>query len=406
MKILKFILGFVMAFALAACTDSVSLSIEGEVGDGTVCKTCFITESEAVRMANEVFSKSFTRGSVRTVSDVECIMRKNRTRSTGEVSDTLAYVINYAENAGFAIMSADNRVFPLLAFNDHGNFNQANESVQVNFIDKLEGYIDQTAETSAVGYGLINVPSCWSCKSFINVCLGKRAPWNKYIDMEHPGCAIGCVSIAAALFLANSCGDITYHEEYFDMPSIMASLNKEWEDFDDNEYKDESNFGSTRSEAELAEEITYEYAVDRMAKFLYWLGEDLDTDYQPDSSWAYSYDAFQLCKSLSNGVITDYLSYNTNDVIEYLHNNYILYVDARQVGASTGHAFVMDGYAYCDNMDMTEKVNMFVHCDWGWDGQDNGFYAGPVFETAYGNYRGSTYFGAKRYGYSSFDIMF
>lgn len=406
MKILKFLFGFVMAFALVACMDSDALSIESEVGDGTEIKSCFITEGEAIRMANEVFSKNYTRNSALIVSDVQCILRKNQTRSYGLASDTLAYVINYEDDEGFAIMSADNRVYPLLAFNDKGNFNLANESVQVQFIDRIEGYIDQAGETNGVDYSFVSVPKCWYAKSFIKVCLGKRAPWNKYIDEDHPGCAIGCVSIAAALFLANSCDVLTYHEESFDMPSIMASLNKEWEYFDDNDYKDESAVDGTRSGAESAVEIPYEDAVDRMAKFLYWLGEDLNTDYQTNSSWAYSSDAFQLCKSLRDGAITNYLSYNTDDAVDYLHNNYILYVDARQVGASTGHAFVMDGYAYCDNMDMTEKVNMFVHCDWGWDGQDNGFYAGPVFETTYGNYRGSIYFGAKRYGYSSFDIMF
>lgn len=350
------------------------------------------------------FSPTVSQGGARTVSDVECILRKNRTRGTGSVSDTLAYVINYEGDEGFAILSADNRVFPLLAFNDRGNFNFANESVQLQFIDRIEGYIDQSVETNSADFNFINVPRCWYTESFIKVCLGKRAPWNKYIDEEHPGCAIGCVTIASALFLVNSCGVITYHGESFDMPSILAALNKEWESFDDNEYKDELVVDSTRSGAEL-EEIPYEYAVDRMAKLLYWLGEDLNTRYKENSSWAYSSDAFRLCKSLCDGAISNYMSYSTDDVIDYLHNNYILYVDATQVGASTGHAFVMDGYAYCDNMDMTEKVNMFVHCDWGWDGQDNGFYAGPVFETTYGNYKGSTYFGAKRYGYPSLDIM-
>lgn len=404
MKTLKSLLGFVMSFALAACADSGVIAIESEVVEVPEIKFSFIDEGEAIRMANEFFSKEFTRNFERKVSDVRCILRKNQTRSYESTTDTLAYVINYVDDGGFAIMSADNRVYPLLAFSDNGNFIFENELVQVQFIDRIEGYIDQEIKTNGIGLRFVDVPKCWCTRSFIKVCLGKRAPWNKYIDQEHPGCAIGCVSIAAALFLANSCGVLTYHGESFDMHSIMASLNKEWEYFDDNEYKDESSVEDTRSGVESAVEISYEDAVDRMAKFLYWLGEDLNTDYQINSSWAFSSDAFKLCKTLCNSGITNYLSYNTNDAIDYLHNNYILYVDARQVGASSGHAFVMDGYAYCDNMDMTEKVNLFVHCDWGWDGQDNGFYAGPVFETTYGDYRGSTYFGAKRYGYFSFDV--
>lgn len=62
MKILKFILEFVMAFALAGCTDSVALPIEREVEDSSESKSSFITESEAIKLANEVFSNSFTRG--------------------------------------------------------------------------------------------------------------------------------------------------------------------------------------------------------------------------------------------------------------------------------------------------------------------------------------------------------
>lgn len=387
-----------MAFALVACTDSASLSKESEEEVGTENNSCFITMEEAIRMSDEIFSKNFTRNSARTVSDVQCILRKNHSRSYESASDTLAYVINYKDNEGFAIMSADNKIYPLLAFNDNGNFNFSNESVLVQFIDRIEGYIDQVGDANGMFYSNVNVPRCWFSESFIKVCLGKRAPWNKYIDEKHPGCAIGCVSIAAALFLANSCDVLTYHGESFDMPSIMASLNKEWENFNDNDYKDKPAVDGTRSIAESSMEIPYEDAVDRMAKFLYWLGEDLKTRYEQDSSWAFSSDAYRLCKLLCDDDITNYMNYNTNDAVDYLHENYILYVDAKQVGASTGHAFVMDGYAYCDNWDMTEKTNLFVHCDWGWDGQDNGFYAGQVFETTYGNYRGSTYFGAVRYG--------
>lgn len=43
------------------------------------------------------------------------IDEKAATRSVGNANDTVAYIFNWGENDGFAIVAADDRVFPILA---------------------------------------------------------------------------------------------------------------------------------------------------------------------------------------------------------------------------------------------------------------------------------------------------
>lgn len=57
-----------------------------------------------------------------------------------ENGDTLMYALNYANNAGYIIVGADNLAFPILSHSSHGtfNFNAIDENSPVN--DFLEAY--------------------------------------------------------------------------------------------------------------------------------------------------------------------------------------------------------------------------------------------------------------------------
>ena len=52
-----------------------------------------------------------------------------------------------------------------------------------------------------------------------------------------------------------------------------------------------------------------------------------------------------------------------------------------------GHAWVIDGYRHQEGLDALGNVKStrtLLHCNWGWDGQCNGYYSSNIFSLCYG----------------------
>ena len=100
-----------------------------------------ITKDDAIAIANKVLKKNGTRSGIFNLPSFEYVVSGNSTRSTS-TADTLAYVLNYPDNAGFVIVAADRRVYPVLGFSDEGNFSFENDNAKTNFIDNIEAYLE------------------------------------------------------------------------------------------------------------------------------------------------------------------------------------------------------------------------------------------------------------------------
>lgn len=75
----------------------------------------------------------------------------------------------------------------------------------------------------------------------------------------------------------------------------------------------------------------------------------------------------------------------------------MIYVDGRLVGGSGGHAWIIDGYGYYQVHHYEEPTiqKTLFHCDWGWGGEDNGYYLSDLFNTRYGDFEDMKYFSVK-----------
>ena len=94
-----------------------------------------ITKNEAVNIADKILKKSAltrTPAEAKVSFDFVISNKSPKTRSAS-ISDTLAYIINYANDEGFAIISTNKNVFPVLAFSEKGNFSCDNENARINF---------------------------------------------------------------------------------------------------------------------------------------------------------------------------------------------------------------------------------------------------------------------------------
>lgn len=355
-----------------------------------------ITENNALNIASKIFNKT------RSITDytIEYILNDNPETRNINIPDTLAYIFNFGENNGFIVIASDNRIFPILAYSDTGHFKYEksnNDPIYVNFVSIIDDYmatIDENDTTVIIPDNYLS--TCASEGPLLQTKdWGDRSPFNKYIVEEHPGCPVGCVAVASGQIIAN-CKDLfIYHDSLFLFKAIReamdSTIHSTINSYNPADYKI----------IEMLDTIySYETAVDKVARFLYFLCEDLNMRYYPGGSPAYSDDAFDLLKKLGFPVNEEhYPSYFSDDIIaDLVLNGNLIYVDGRLVGNNTqGHAWVIDGCLFCwkDLYEKKEKINILFHCNWGWGGLDNGYYSSDLFNTTYGNLEKMEYFSVK-----------
>lgn len=348
-----------------------------------------ITENEAIDIANRFFKT--TRG--KSDFAVKYVINKDnvaKTRAAG-ISDTLAYILNRGEEDGFILVASDNRVFPVLAFSETGHFDYKEDEsdiVYANFISLLDDYITNESRNDTV----VSLPDdflskCLAVKPTLVKSWYQRQPYDKYVIQEHPGCPVGCVAVATGQIMVAAKETFHYHDSIYYAYAIRDAL------------KDTTSSPQTRIIGGKPKVYTYDEAIDRVAKLLYWIGKDLNMNYAPDGSGAYSNDALKLIKDLGydteKNVLTTYVD---SVVINKIFDGNLIYMDGRDFKAGEGHAWVIDG-AYCCWLDPFRRIGMlnkFVHCDWGWGGYDNGYYNGSVFTTTYYTFESLRYFAVKK----------
>lgn len=229
----------------------------------------------------------------------------------------------------------------------------------------------------------------------VQISLSQESPWNKYVVEEHPGCPAGCAAVAAALVMSHARDTMTYHNTKFYLKSMITAINKGQNPPEPG--NNQVTVGGLPLVNPIAPTYTYEQAVDSMAKLLYWIGKDVNTTYTTVESIAFPSKAYELCKSLDFIIPSGYAKFDIKEVVSYLHDNHIVFIVGYKIDEKGGHGWISDACRYCVNPnDRSEITNTYIHCDWGWGGNGNGYYSGPIFEVSGSKFSGSKFFAVKR----------
>lgn len=342
--------------------------------------------SEAKDYANLYFSRvAKTKSGTEDLKISYYVETGVKTKSNTLPSDTLAYIINRGNDNGFVVVSTCNTVFPLLAFSDKGNFSfEKNDEdvVYKEFLSGLNDYYTQNSSSENKNYDVNSfLDNCMQNTGVLASSWDQGEPFNKYVIEEHPRCPTGCVAVATGMIMTHCKKTMTYHNEFFDNEQINNGLTKN---------KDSQE---------------YINAVDRAAKLLYYIGKDVDMNYSPSGSGAVSAKVPSVLeKEGFNLPFSQLRNYNIIDIINYLLDDNIIYMRGRDYNKGAGHAWVVDGYAFCyvvpdpnDFQSTTDPLTIdesksYLHCDWGWNGSCNGFFTGDVFNTGGYEFSGKQYF--------------
>ena len=366
-------------------------------------------------------------GRVRQIEEVRVLRSDETTLRSGSgevvaIPDTLAYVCNFADSAGFAIICADDRVgCPILAYVGEGTLGDEVENpglamVLANMEDYLIGSIQkfetekdsllQVAETQLQGdttclrhtyTGKYDLISEESVAPLIYTKWGQNTPYNNYVPLCPSGghMLAGCVAIATAQILA-----------YYEYPQVIEGYSFDWTGMKASPYADgtEVSDRNRNSIARLVQlvgmRVGMEYGCEGSSAnpndALSWLKLYGYKAYAPDYTWENiksSLDARAPVMMFGCRIKTEkkkkFLGITIKTTTEY----------------SGGHTWLVDGYktttiknySYSVNTDTdvttlrllsTSYSNILLRINWGWGGDyDNEYYALGCFTPGNKNYQ-------------------
>ncbi len=107
-------------------------------------KNTKISQSEATRIVNNIFSKSNSLKAIKALS-FEYVTKSSGLKSGKAAKDTTMYLINIGNQEGYAIISGDWRAGDILGFSESGSISMADTSINcglADFLKRLPAYCE------------------------------------------------------------------------------------------------------------------------------------------------------------------------------------------------------------------------------------------------------------------------
>lgn len=300
--------------------------------------------------------------------------------SRGQGRDPEYYIFNNPDG-GWAIISADDRTMPVIAYSDEGRFiTEDMPENMVQWMDDVASTIDDARKSGETVSE--QVKDAWMMLDGIKSQAAETKKWIKTAswDQESPyneSCPritgesrkspAGCMATAMAITLRHNSwpahgkgtigGYSTITKGYYIKPYSINNHNYDWDEMP------MTNAATAVWTFEQKQQV---------AQLMYDCGVMIMMNYTQDGSGAFPEDVVPALKNhlLYSDKVTllSRLPYSADEWFSLLANE----IDADRVcimsGKSVqkgGHAFVCDGY---------DTDGQKIHINWGWGGNNNGYY--------------------------------
>lgn len=421
----KYLFLLLATIMVQSCTNDSTCVEKADVSEQTI--STLVTPEMAIEEVEKfLIEVECTRaGFNRRVESVYATGSASVTRNNDVVNDTpLVYVVNFEDNQGFAIVSGDTRVQPILMMAESGSLPEGavidnpGAAIMLSLIEtgykmklgmpiednsgnivspigvtadgmyvypnmSYEGELFDPDVNLTADYGIWSEPITYgeilACK------WGQSSiPYNKYTYTNDGELArAGCVPTAVAQIMYFWGHDFTYNGRNFDWDLMRNHIS-----------------------------IYYEYpdAYDMIGELYYQLGlpANLDVDYGVEVSLANSADVprtFVNFGYTSGGSVT---SYNLDGIMDVISTRPVYVAGAAlkiteplldifgleifpRVSYDKGHAWVIDQvlersrYVLGNGIETTrafvKETEYLVHCNFGWNGWCDGYYYSGIFDT-------------------------
>lgn len=393
---------FIISMVFIGCNEDTMLREASTPSfPNTNTKSVTLTPTEAVALAQRAADKLFpskSRNSSRTAAleNVKTI-RTQSSRANG--SDTLMYVVNYNDEAGYALIGARRDRKNVLAVIDKGSYDPeiGSDNPGLNlFLGAAETYLNDNYEPEdAIPEDTIYevYPSHeWRDTvihkvnpKFDGLAWGQKGLYGMYCPNQTAGCvpvAIGSIKT----YLRKVYNGSTYEGFNFSgRPYSTSTIN--WNEL----FAHKSNLYCYETDAENTHIA--------IAAILRQIGKDVDANYTSSGTGVSKSNAKkgieQQFSDMKVSGFSDFSYYSIKGALNFG----IVYMRGDEVNPDLGgHAWVADGYT---EMDITVEQEFwnpwtnrfdkqmpysysdrYLHFCWGWNGQDDGYFEGSVFKTS------------------------
>lgn len=327
----------------------------------------------------------------------------------------LAYVVNFTNEKGFAILGANVDMPPVLVLGDKGNFSMENyreflqgvenpvispnsiEFSEKNFTpDELQYRLVTSAIISSVvrsslgdvvigggaiaGVDTVMMLKCWP---LVRTKWNQNSPYNYYAPIDSntgKKSYAGCVPVAAAQTLAA----LAYHNNLRPTNTVISfNYDVDWSGIVSEIIAGRTGYTTTSTNALM------------VASFIRAIGEYVQANYSSDGTGAPSANVVSLFSTLGlkNARLTN--GFVKNDAFDMIVEKQLsMYLEAWGENASNktiGHAFVLDGWLRLGygilrtpvGGGQSEQVRTkfdLVHCNFGYSGDADGYYLPGAFD--------------------------
>ncbi len=326
-----------------------------------------VSVEQAREKATEFFKGKASNGT--NSSARKAMKQRSEAKLTLANQDATYYVFNVGESQGFVIVSGDERTTPVLGYADKGRFEEGNlpeglKQLLGQYQSEMK-MLNEMGVQNAVPRNLSETKRP-AIEPLLRTAWGQDDPYNRMCPEQS---VTGCVATATAQIMdyhhwptattATIPGYTTSTSQY-EIPDLEPTT-FDWEQI-------------ARHEKGMEEQITAE-SCDAVAKLMYYVGASLEMDYTtwesgssqfmavPALQQYFDYDAYLLERDAKSSLFWDDILYN-----ELSQGRPILYVGNNN-SLLSAHAFVCDGY---------DGEGRF-HFDWGWDGDENGYFVPTAF---------------------------
>ena len=314
----------------------------------------------------------------------------------GEEVEPYFHIFNFGDNEGFAIMSGDDRVEPLLALTfkgeltpeteiDNLGFEIAYEKMEEYYVEKVSSQSDESLGLDVPSFDTIPTPMIIDSTyyypmtyGYCPVKWGQGVPYNKYCFVPNTNtlALTGCVPTAVAQLMAI----YKYPNSYCYLP-----------DNDSEDFNWEDMTSQTPSSA----------GIDDIARLMYFLGkpENLEATYGASASSAYTACVPRTLEYFGYENGGNLISYDADVVISELQNGYPVLMSGKRMNEYAeykGHSWLAHGlmkrtiifkryYRPLGWIIIGGPIETYyILCNWGWDGDADGYYLSNSFNPSNG----------------------
>ena len=356
-----------IGIALVSCSNVESTKLENE--SLQVQDMYLLSKNSALENAEKMFSilnKKTTR-SARPVATIDRFQTKQSyTRgSSMELSNRGFYIINYGNNDGFAIVSADKRDSHVYAISEEGHINLSdtlqNSGLNWYLNDAMPEMSDLAIKNpiDTTTYKPIDIPWYYNetlseplLKGFMSQ-FHQLSPYNKYCNSGAPYYYspryVGCGPLAVGTIMG-----------YFKWPNAAEGTTFQWDQMHSNRYDD----GWSR----LFEIVGRQH----------YLNSDYSNPLSTGTSPANYIKAFRNMGYINQKLV----NFSTTLVGNELKSNKPVLCRGNHKDLLDGHAWVIDGGYVIESevrpIIKDEKPEIvfryYFNCVWGWNGSNNGYF--------------------------------